>query len=107
MVLLHRIATLHRQQLRPCAGMPLLPTPLAATAFAPLTRLKTRAITGGRPGGVARVAADSLAQAGQFRRQGGDLLVELFVLLLLPLELSKNLKEAGPHTHRSGRPVRF
>jgi hypothetical protein len=31
----------------------------------------------------------------------------LFVLLLLPLELTEILKEASPHSHRNGTPVRF
>jgi hypothetical protein len=53
--------------------MALLPTPLAATAFAPLGRLKTRAVAGGRFGRVAGVTADPLAQVGQFCRQGGEL----------------------------------
>jgi hypothetical protein len=106
-VLQHLIHPLDRQQLRSRAGMARLPAPLAAIPFAPLRRLEPSTIAGGRFGGVARGATNPLAQAGQFRRQGGELRSELFVLLLLPLELSENLKEASPHTHRSGSPVRF
>jgi hypothetical protein len=62
-VLDYLVNALDRQQLGPSAGMALLPTPLAATAFAPLGRLKTRAVAGGRLGRVAGVSADPLAQA--------------------------------------------
>jgi hypothetical protein len=87
--------------------MALLPTPLAATAFAPHGRLKTLGVAGGRPGGVAGVTVDPLAQVRKFGGQSGELLAELFVLLLLPLKLTENLKEASPHTHRGGGPVFF
>jgi hypothetical protein len=113
-VLDYLIHPLDRQQPRPSAGMALLPTALAATAFAALGRLEPRAVTGGRLGGVAGGSTDPLAQAGQFRRQGCELRAELFILksqaldlLLLPLKLIKNLKEASPHSHRGGGPVRF
>jgi hypothetical protein len=121
-VLDYLIHPLDRQQPRPSAGMALLPTALAATAFAALGRLVgeafraavARAVTGGRLGGVAGGSTDPLAQAGQFRRQGCELRAELFILksqaldlLLLPLKLIKNLKETSPHSHRGGGPVRF
>jgi hypothetical protein len=47
-VLDHLVNALHRQQVRPRAGMPLLPTPLAPTGFTAGRRLKPRAVTGGR-----------------------------------------------------------
>jgi hypothetical protein len=83
MVLLHRIAPLDRQQLRPGAGMALLPTPLAAAALAALRWLEPWTITGGWSGGVARRSADPLAQIGKLRSQGVELLAELIVLQLL------------------------
>jgi hypothetical protein len=107
MVLLDLIAALDRQQLRPRSGMALLTTSLAATGFAACGRLKTKAITGGRFGGVAGVAADPLTQARQFRRQGGELLPQLIVLLLLGQKVTDKLKESSPYTHRGGGPVRF
>jgi hypothetical protein len=83
--------------------MALLPTPLAATGFTPRGRLKTRAVAGGRFGGVAGVAGDPLAQLGKFCGQGGELCSELFNLLLLSLNLADNLLD----THWSNGPVRF
>ena len=74
---------LDRQQLRPGSWMTRLAATLAATAFTALRRLKPRAITGGRFGGVARTAADPLPQAGQVGGQGGELAAELIDLLLL------------------------
>jgi hypothetical protein len=82
-VLNHHIHPLDWQQLRATAGMARLATALAATAFAALWGLKTRAISGGWFGGVARAAADPLPQAGQFAGQGGELAAELLDLLLL------------------------
>ncbi len=87
-VLHHLIHPLDRQELRATAGMARLATALATTTFAALWGLETRAISGGWFGGVARAAADLLPQAGQFRRQGGELGAELLdLLLLIPLYL--------------------
>ena len=72
-VLNHHIHPLDWQQLRATAGMARLATALAATAFAALWGLKTRAISGGWFGGVARAATDPFPQLSQFRRQGGEL----------------------------------
>ena len=47
MVLLHRIAALHRQQLRTSPGMALLATPLAATRFTASWWLEPLAVAGG------------------------------------------------------------
>jgi len=69
--------------------------------------LEPWAVTGGRFGRVARAAANPLPQLSKFGGQGGELRSELFVLLLLPVELYENLKEANPHTQRSGGPVLF
>jgi len=76
-----------------------LATTLAATAFTPLGWLKPGpSLEGGhrcaealRLGGVAGTAADPLAQAGQFGRQGGELDAQL--LDLLPL--SQNQRTDG------------
>lgn len=70
-----------------------LATSLAATALTPFRRLKPRAITGGRFGGVAQTAADPLPQAGQIGGRGGELAAELLNLLLLSLELSLLLQD--------------
>ncbi len=51
---------------------------LAAAAFAPLGRLKSKAFDEGRLGGV---AADPLKQAGHFGNQGGELGEEIIKLL--------------------------
>ena len=67
------VHALRRQQLRPRSRMAWLAAALAATAFAALRRLESRAIAGGWFGGVAGAAADPLAQLSQFRRQGGEL----------------------------------
>ena len=85
----------------------LLAASLAATTFATLRRFETRAITGGWFGGVAGAAANPLSQAGQFRRQGGELDAELLNLLLLLLALTDQLKKSGPHAYRCSDPVRF
>jgi hypothetical protein len=45
-----------------------------------------------------RRAADPLAQAGQFRRQGGELLAELIVLLPQCLDLLLLAQDQGPDT---------
>ena len=87
-VLHHLIHPLDRQQPRSRAGMARLTAALAATALAPLRRLKPRAVTGGRLGGFARAAADPLSQAGQFGRQGSELAAELVDVLLLSLDVS-------------------
>ncbi len=79
-VLHHRIHPLDRQQLRATAGVARLATTLAATAFAPLRWFKAGAVAGGRLGGIAGAAADPLLELGQFRRQGGELEPQLFVL---------------------------
>ena len=50
---------------------------------AALRWLEPWTITGGWSGGVARRSADPLAQIGQLRSQGVELLAELIVLLLL------------------------
>jgi hypothetical protein len=83
MVLHHLIHSLDRQKLRPFAGMAWLTASLAAIAFAPLGWFKTRAVTGGRLGGVAGAAADPLPQVGQLGRQGGESAAQLLDLLLL------------------------
>jgi hypothetical protein len=83
----HLVNALKRQQLRPRSWMALLAAPLAATASAAFRRLKTLAVTGGWFGRVARRSADPLAQGGEFRRQGGELRSELFVLLAQHLNL--------------------
>ena len=88
--------------------MTLLTAPLAATALTPLGWLEPRPITGGRFGGVARAAADPLAQAGQFGGQGSELNTELLNLLLLLLALLDQLKKScPPHADRCSGPVRF
>jgi hypothetical protein len=79
-VLHHLIHPLDRQQLRATAVVARLATTLAATALAPLRRLKPRLITGGRLGGIAGAAADPLLQLSQFRRQSAELATQLFVL---------------------------
>jgi hypothetical protein len=43
----HLIHPIDRQQFRPTAGMALLSSPLAATALAPLRRLKSNPVSGG------------------------------------------------------------
>jgi hypothetical protein len=80
-VLHHLIHPLDRQQLRATAGVARLATTLAATALAPLRRLKPRPITGGRHGGIAGAAADPLLELSQFAGQGGELATQVFVLL--------------------------
>jgi hypothetical protein len=83
-VLLHHlIHPLDRQELRTGSWMTRLAAPLAATAFATLGRLETRAIAGGRFEGVAGRSADPLAQAGQLCGQGGEPAPQLINLLLL------------------------
>ncbi len=77
----HLIHPLDRQQFRPTAGMARLTAALAATALAPLWRLKPKPVTGGWFGGVARAPVDPLPQLGQLARQGGELNAELIVLL--------------------------
>jgi hypothetical protein len=79
-VLHHLIHPLDRQQLRATAGAARLATRLAATALAPLRRLKAGAVAGGRLGGIAGAAADPLLQLSQFRRQGGEVEPQLIVL---------------------------
>jgi hypothetical protein len=103
----HLLALLRGEKSRARTGMALLATALAAIALAPLGWLKTRAVAGGRFGGVAGAAADPLSQAGQFSRQGGELDAELLNLLLLLLALTDQLKKSGPHAYRCGDPVRF
>ena len=49
-VVIHLIHPLDRQQFRPTAGMARLTAALAATALAPLWRLKPKPVTGGRLG---------------------------------------------------------
>jgi len=63
--------------------MALLAAPLAATVLATLGQLESRAIAGGRFGGIARAAADPLPQAGQFGSQSVELGTQLLDLLLL------------------------
>jgi hypothetical protein len=75
-----------------------LATALVATALVALGRLEARPITRWRLGGVARTAADLLAQLGQFARQRGELAAELVVLLpesLNLLLLSKNQRSVA------------
>jgi len=72
----HLIHPLDRQRLRPGSRVAWLAATLAATALAPLQRLETRPIAGGRFGGVARAATDPLPQAGQLGRQGGEFAAE-------------------------------
>lgn len=87
---------------------------LPATALATFRWLQARPVTGGRFRGVARAAADPLPQLGQLTGQGGELTAQQFLLksraldlLLLPLKLIKNLKEASLHSRRGCGPVRF
>jgi hypothetical protein len=94
------VHALRLQQLRATAGVARLTTTLAATAFAPLRRLKPGPITGGRFGGIAGAAADPLLQPGQLSGQGGELGVQFLVLLVLG---EKQLSDAG----WSCQPVRF
>jgi hypothetical protein len=86
-VLHHLIHSLDRQRLRPGSGMARLAASLAATGLAPFWRLETRAIAGGRFGGVARAAADPLPQVRQLGGQGGELVAEFVVLLPESLNL--------------------
>ena len=76
-VIHHLIHPLDRQQFRPTAGMARLTAALAATALAPLWRLKPKPITGGRFGGVAGAATDPLTQVCQLGGQAGELDAEL------------------------------
>lgn len=94
----HLIHPLDRQQLRPRSGMARLAAALAATALAPLWRLNTQTITGGRFGGVARAATNPHLQAGQLARQGGELAAEQLNLLMLG-------KDQLSCTSRPGLPV--
>jgi hypothetical protein len=105
-VLDYLVNALDLQQLRPSEGMALLPTTLAATALAAESWLKPRSVTGGRPGGVTPLTADPLAQAGQFRRQGGELLAELFVLPAQHLNFLPLLQDQNVGTGRPRQPVR-
>jgi hypothetical protein len=75
------IHSLNRQQLRPIAGMALLATALATTAFAPHRWLKPRTIAGGWFGGIARAAIDPLLQARQLCCYGGEQGAEICILL--------------------------
>ena len=100
MVLHHFVNALHRQQLRANASMARLAAPLAVTAFATLGWLKSRAIAGGRFGGIARAAADPLPQAGQFGSQSGELGTQLLDLLLLSQQQRTN-------SNWCRQPVRF
>jgi hypothetical protein len=91
-----------------------LATPVAATAFAFQGRLESLAVTGGWFGRIARVAAHALPQAGQFGRQGGELLAHLFILLthhqeLIPLRPHLLLlsKDERPGSSRPRQPVGF
>jgi hypothetical protein len=84
-----------------------LTAPLAATALTPGGRLKTWPIPGWRFGGVARAAADPLAQAGQFSGQGGELAAELLNLMLLGLQLRLLTQDEGSDGSWSRLPVRF
>jgi hypothetical protein len=86
-VLHHLIHALDRQKLRPVAGMAWLTDSPAATANAPLGWFKTRAVTGGRLGGVAGAVADPLSQVGQFAHHGGELAAQLLALLLMSPQL--------------------
>ena len=62
MVLNHLVNAPDRQQLRPRSGMALLATSLAATDFAPIRRLETWAVAGGRhPAPGSYVLSDGLA----------------------------------------------
>ena len=86
----------------------------AVRAFAPLGWLKTLAVAGGWFGGIARRSADPSPQAGQLGGQGGVLGAQMLILLpknqnllVLLLVVDDQLKEISPHTHRSGRPIRF
>jgi hypothetical protein len=106
-VLHHLIHPLDRQQLRPGSWMARLSATLAATTFTPLWRLKLRAIAGGRFRGVARAAADSLPQAGQFGGQGSELSTELLDLHLLLLAILDKLKKSCPYANRCSSPVGF
>ena len=87
--------------------MALLAAPFAATASAAFGRLKTLAVTGGWFGRVARRSADPLAQAGEFRRQGGELRSELIVLLAQHLNLLLLMQDQRAGTGRPCKPVRF
>jgi len=80
---------------------------LAATALAPLRRLKPRAVTGGRLGRVARAAADPLPQAGQFAGQGGELAAELIVLLSESLNLLLLSEDQRSDADWCCQPIRF
>ena len=102
MVFQHLVNALDGQLLRPCSGMARLPTPLAATAFAERGRLKPQAVTGGRFGGVARGAANPLAQLSKFSGQSDKALAKLSVLFPEGLHLAGNLSD----TRWSDCPVR-
>ena len=91
------IHPLDRQWLRSGFGVALLAAALAATALAPLRRLKPRPIAGGLFGGVTRAAADPLPQACQFGSQGGELVTEFVDLLML----SKNQLSGSTRPRRA------
>ncbi len=108
------LAALHRQQLRPRAGMAWLATPLAATAFPFQGRLESLAVAGGWLGRVARIAADALSQAGQLGSQCGELLTHLLIPLtqhleILPLrpDLLLLSQDERPGSSRPRQPVGF
>jgi hypothetical protein len=107
LVLHHLIHSLDRQRLRPGSGMARLAASLAATALAPFWRLETRAIAGGRFGGVARAAADSLPQVRQLGGQGGELVAEFVVLLPESLNLLLLSQDQLSGTCRPRQPVRI
>jgi hypothetical protein len=81
----HIIAALARQQLMTTAGMALLAAALAARSSPlPLASvLKAGTIAGG---GIAGIPAPLLFEPGDFSGQGGELLAQLFVLLLESLQ---------------------